>query len=78
MDVTLSAILLSWKWRSDVALVVGALGTVYLVGWYRLRCLDPRGAPGWRLALYFGGLVALVLRCSLRSTRSALSSSLPT
>lgn len=37
MDVTLAAILLSWKWRSDVALVVGALATVYLVGWYRLR-----------------------------------------
>jgi len=61
VDVTLSAVLQSWQWRSDVALVVGALGTVYLVGWYRLRCRDPRGAPGWRLAVYLGGLVALCL-----------------
>jgi len=61
VDVTLSAVLQSWKWRSDVALVVGALGTVYMVGWYRLRCRDPRGAPGWRLAVYLGGLVALCL-----------------
>ena len=44
MDVTLAAILLSGKWRSDVALVDGALATVYLVGWYRLRCRDPRGS----------------------------------
>jgi hypothetical protein len=32
VDVTLYVILLSWKWRSDVALVVGALGAVYLIG----------------------------------------------
>jgi hypothetical protein len=46
VDVTLAAILLSWKWRSDVAFVDGALATVYLVGWYRLRCQDPRGSRG--------------------------------
>ena len=59
--MTLFAVLLSWKWRSDVALVVAVFGTVYLLGWYRLRCRDSRGAPGWRLALYLGGLVALCL-----------------
>jgi putative membrane protein len=61
VEVTLSALLLSWKWRWDVAAVVVALGTVYTVGWRRLRARDPRGAPAWRFALYLGGLGALCL-----------------
>ncbi|MGH7333542.1 MAG: cytochrome c oxidase assembly protein [Candidatus Rokuibacteriota bacterium] len=59
--MTSASLLLAWKWRSDVALVVVALGTVYLVGWYRLRRCDPRAAAGWRLALYLGGLATLCL-----------------
>ena len=61
MGVTLAAILLSWKWRADVALIVGTLGTVYVVGWCRLRRRDPGGALGWRLGLYVAGLAVLGL-----------------
>lgn len=61
MDPTLSAILLSWKWRTDVALVVLAAGAMYVVGWRRLRHVTPAIAPAWRLILYLLGLLAIAL-----------------
>jgi cytochrome c oxidase assembly factor CtaG len=66
------SLLLAWKWRSDVALVVVALGAAYLVGWCRLRRRDVRAAPGSPLALYLGGLVTVCL--ALLSPIDALGS----
>ncbi len=59
--MTSASVLLAWTWRADVALVVAAFGAAYLVGWCRLRRRDRRAAPGWRLALYLGGLVTVCL-----------------
>jgi cytochrome c oxidase assembly factor CtaG len=61
MDPTLSAILLSWKWRPDVAGVVLVGGITYVLGWRRLRRIAPATAPAWRLVLYLLGLLAIVL-----------------
>lgn len=72
MDPTLTALLGSWRWRSDVITVVVTLATVYVLGWRQLRARDARSAPGWRLALYLGGLVALCL--ALLSPIDALGS----
>ncbi len=72
MDVTLTAILLSWKWRLDVIALIGTCGAMYVVGWCRLRRRDPRGASGWRLGLYVAGLAALYL--ALLSPIDALGS----
>jgi cytochrome c oxidase assembly factor CtaG len=70
--VSTLSLLLAWKWRSDVALVVAAFGAAYLVGWCRLRRRDVRAAPGWPLALYLGGLVTVCL--ALLSPIDALGS----
>jgi putative membrane protein len=61
VDPTLGAILRSWNWRPEVILVIAALGSAYVTGWWRLRRRNRRGAEGWRLVLYLGGLAALGL-----------------
>jgi cytochrome c oxidase assembly factor CtaG len=53
----------AWDWRPVVLLSVGAVGTLYLRGWWRLR-RSPRtraAAPGWRLAAYLVGLASVVV-----------------
>jgi cytochrome c oxidase assembly factor CtaG len=53
----------AWTWRPAVLLVVGALATLYVRGWWQLR-RTPRtrgAAPGWRLAAYLTGLGCVVL-----------------
>ena len=37
MDPVLKAVLTSWDWRVDVLLVLALAGTLYTVGWWRLR-----------------------------------------
>ncbi len=59
MDPPLTALLGSWRWRTDVIAIVVTLATVYVLGWRRLSARDLRSAPRWRLALYLGGLGAL-------------------
>jgi putative membrane protein len=69
MDPILRALLLSWDWRAEVIAVLVVAGTIYTVGWRRLRHLhqarhpkhsqqaSPRRlASGRRLAAYLGGL----------------------
>ena len=56
-----------WEFRPEVLLPVLVMGTLYVVGWLRVRRkLAGRGkgrklASGWRLACYLGGLAALLL-----------------
>ena len=61
MDPTLTSLLSSWRWRTDVIAVLATLAAAYVVGWQRLRARDARSAPAWRLPLYLGGLVVLGL-----------------
>ena len=61
MDPTLKAVLASWQWRPDVALVVAGLAAVYVTGWCRLRRRKPKAVRPWRLALYLCGLAAIIL-----------------
>lgn len=61
MDPTLKAVLASWQWRPDVALVVAGLGAVYVTGWCRLRRRKPKAVRPWRLALYLCGLAVIIL-----------------
>jgi len=61
VDATLTAILLSWRWRPDVIAVVVALGGLYIAGWWRLHRRHAEAAPAWQLALYLAGLGAIGL-----------------
>jgi cytochrome c oxidase assembly factor CtaG len=64
MDPVTRAILLSWDWRIEVIIVLALAGTLYSLGWRRLRRGGRRNrqlATGWRLASYLGGLIALAL-----------------
>ena len=65
MDPVLRALLLSWDLRAEVILVLVLAGTVFGLGWWRIRSAQEqrlgrrRLATGWRLAAYLGGLVTL-------------------
>ncbi len=69
MDPVLSALLRSWEWRADVIGVLVVSGTVYVLGWKRLRSVrrmrSGRGpyslASVWRLATYLGGWIIVAL-----------------
>lgn len=62
MNDSLRLFLLSWEFRPDVTLILLLAGILYGRGWYRLRRRGwGRGANGWRLAAYLGGLLALAL-----------------
>lgn len=74
MDPTLTAILLSWKWRPDVMIVVLTAGAAYVVGWRRLRKVATATVPTWRLGLYLLGLLAIVV--ALQSPIDTLGSML--
>ena len=52
--------LAAWHWRPEVLLVVGALGSAYGSGWWRLRNARRRGGRStWQLIAYMTGLVTL-------------------
>jgi cytochrome c oxidase assembly factor CtaG len=65
MDPVLRALLISWDLRAEVILVLVLAGTVFGLGWWRIRSAQEqrlgrrRLATGWRLAAYLGGLVIL-------------------
>jgi len=61
MDPTLKAVLASWQWRPDVALVIAGLAAVYVAGWCRLRRRKPEAAGPWELVLYLSGLAVVAL-----------------
>jgi cytochrome c oxidase assembly factor CtaG len=70
------ALLSAWEVRPDVLLVVLTLGTLYFLGWRRLRrqSAHPKLATGLRLASYFSGLGIIAL--SLMSPIDRLGSQL--
>jgi cytochrome c oxidase assembly factor CtaG len=65
MDPVLKALLLSWDLRSEVILVLALAGSVFGLGWWRIRSAQwqqpsrRRLAAGWRLVAYLGGLAIL-------------------
>jgi cytochrome c oxidase assembly factor CtaG len=61
MDPTLRAILTSWDWRLDVITVLLTFGTLYTIGWQRLRRKQAKLATNWRIAAYYAGLLSLVI-----------------
>ncbi len=69
MNSTLRATLLSWDLRLEVILVLALAGTIYTIGWWRLRersrtnLIRNRwraGAP-WRPVAYLGGVLLLAI-----------------
>ncbi len=56
-------LLSSWEWRPEVIFVLLAMGTLYTLGWLRLRQQSRRQkvVTHWRLAAYYGGLAALAV-----------------
>ncbi|MBI3454840.1 MAG: cytochrome c oxidase assembly protein [Candidatus Rokubacteria bacterium] len=62
MSLGLEPELLHWHGRPDVSLVLLTLGSLYAVGWWRLRRLGHRRlASAGRLAAYLGGLAAVAV-----------------
>lgn len=64
MDPITRAVLRSWEWRPEVIIVIVVAGSLYFMGWRRLRRRSRHGqglATRWRLASYWGGLVVLGL-----------------
>lgn len=61
MDPVTKALLSSWNWRVDVIIIILSAGTLFCVGWFRLRGRSKRLAAVWRLAAYLGGLVLVGL-----------------
>jgi len=67
MDPVARAALSSWSWRPEVIIPLLILGTLFLVGWRRLRARGGRvagwrtlGAP-WRPVSYIAGLLVVAL-----------------
>lgn len=60
MDST-TRFLTTWDLRLDVIVVLLLSGTLYLVGWLRLRRGRHQLATVWRLVSYFTGLVVLAI-----------------
>lgn len=67
MDPIARAALSSWDWRLEVILLVLLLGTLFWVGWLRLRTISGRGqgrrslGAVWRPLSYTAGLVVISL-----------------
>ncbi len=65
MDPVTQAILSSWHWRPEVLLVLGGLGMLYTIGWWRVRQRTRRSrwgqAASWRLLSYWSGLIIIGL-----------------
>jgi putative membrane protein len=65
MDPVLQALLLSWDLRAELILVLILAGSVFGLGWWRIRSAQEQRpghrwlATGWRLAAYLGGLIIL-------------------
>lgn len=52
---------IAWSLEPSVLIGVGALAFVYVLAWRRGRATGAPHSPGWgRLALFFGGLVAIL------------------
>lgn len=52
---------LDWNLRPDVLFVVGFVGITFIAGWLRLRRRNLYAVRKWQLALYLGGLAAILL-----------------
>lgn len=63
MSPELNALLTSWDWRPEIIITLALFGTLYTVGWVRLRHRSGRNklANGWRLFAYWLALLAIVL-----------------
>ncbi|MBI4571721.1 MAG: cytochrome c oxidase assembly protein [candidate division NC10 bacterium] len=74
MDATPRALLTAWGWRPDVLLVLTALGTAYVIGWWHLRKGRARFCRPWRLVVYLAGLgfVGLALLSPIDTLASTL------
>lgn len=66
------AALLSWSLEPGTAFVLLVSGLIYSRGWLRLSRQVPSRFPAWRLACFWGGLLALYL--SVASPLDAFSS----
>lgn len=52
----------SWTFEPGVIAVVAIAGTVYVRRWRAARAqVGPRAAPGWRMACFMGGLLAVLV-----------------
>ena len=60
MSPIVKALFSSWEWRPDILIVLGALATLYIIGWLRLHSQGAKLANNWRLAEYLLGLLLLI------------------
>lgn len=60
MSPIVKALFSSWEWRLDILFILGALTTVYVIGWMRLRRQGAKIATGWRLTAYLWGILLLI------------------
>jgi len=82
MDPLLRATLTSWDWRVEVISVLALAGTIYLLGWWRVRQRTIskqvhsrwRAKAIWRPVAYVGGL--LILGIALMSPIDVLAAQL--
>jgi putative membrane protein len=52
----------SWSWDPGILLLLATVTGVYVQRWRRVRAQDgPRGASGWRLASFLGGIAMVVI-----------------
>lgn len=63
MHPLLRALFSAWDWRIDVTLVLVGMGTIYVMGWLRLRKRSnyKKLATRRRLAAYLSGLIILAI-----------------
>ncbi|HMT20514.1 MAG TPA: cytochrome c oxidase assembly protein [Promineifilum sp.] len=65
MDPIARAALTSWSWRPEVIIALFVFGTLFIVGWSRLRSISgpPRSrralGAGWRPVSYIAGLLVI-------------------
>lgn len=50
-----------WHWRPDVVTVVTSLGTVYVIGWRRLRRRNLHSTKKWQLLLHLASMTTICL-----------------
>jgi len=50
-----------WRWRSEVVLPLLLLGSLFIIGWWRLSRRSHQGLPRWRLTVALCGLMTIAL-----------------
>lgn len=63
MDLVTRRLLLSFEWRPVLILILLTLGTLYTLGWFRLRhkAGSPTLTPVWKLVAYLTAIITVLI-----------------